>query len=201
MRGLSLCAPPPRCGDQAKLDGAFWERFSAAEAGLKTRLRELSDAVEEWRAASAVAAPLVTGFLDSAVGPLVQAYELKVRLEHILSRLMAMTEPPAPATLGSSLPTPTAPVPVAPRLFIGGVLAAGSLPDLQAAGITHVVNAAGPQVEDYFPEEFSYLRIDLEDTPEAAAALAGASGAARDAPPACVSPNPMSSHPMPSCPF
>eukprot|EP00873_Tetraselmis_striata_P035140 jgi/Tetstr1/455404/TSEL_042236.t1 len=154
---------------QAKLDDAFWESFSAAEGSLRTRLAELRAAVAEWLAASRAAAPLSTGFLDSSVGPLVQAYELKVRVEHVLARLMAMTALPAPAPA----PPSTAPVPVAPGLCIGGVLVAGSLPDLRAAGVTHVLNAAGAQVEDYFPDDFTYLRIDLDDTPEAATAMAG----------------------------
>jgi atypical dual specificity phosphatase len=92
-----------------------------------------------------VEAPLLTGFLDSEATPLVQAYELKVRLEHILSRCTALTDTIPSAAGEDGLPS-TAPVGVAPGLFIGGVLVAGSRKDLKAAGITHVVNAAGSQV-------------------------------------------------------
>lgn len=51
--------------------------------------QQLTDAISEWQTRHAVDRVLSTGFLDGT-HPIVDAYELEVRLEHMLRRLAAL---------------------------------------------------------------------------------------------------------------
>lgn len=98
-----------------------------------------------------------TGFFEgNDVNIVVDAYEFKVRLEHILERIglisdAASTERPSPIT---------------DFLFIGGALAARSMYTLRHLGITHVLclcsNEIG-QSDFQYPDLFEYRNFSIDD--------------------------------------
>ena len=55
------------------------------------------------------------------------------------------------------------PVELIPNLFIGSIGTASNLKILKETGITHIVCAA-KGVEAYYPNKFTYLKLDLLDT-------------------------------------
>ncbi|XP_057420318.1 dual specificity protein phosphatase PHS1-like [Lotus japonicus] len=87
----------------------------------------------------------------------VDAYELKVRLEHILERIALISE-------AASTERPSA---VTSSLFIGGALAARSVYTLQYLGITYILclctNEIG-QSESQFPDLFEYKNFSVCDS-------------------------------------
>ncbi|XP_057520123.1 dual specificity protein phosphatase PHS1 [Amaranthus tricolor] len=98
-----------------------------------------------------------TGFFEgSDNNTVVDAYELKVRLEHILERISLISD--AANTEKPSLVTNS--------LFISGALAARSIYTLQHLGITHVLclcsNELG-QSDSQFPELFEYRNFSISD--------------------------------------
>lgn len=99
--------------------------------------------------------PLTTGFLDGT-HPIVDLYELKVRLEHMLQRLRVL----------QAATSTSRPVPLLPKLFLGDAVAANSLHMLKLLGISHVLNAT----EDLLPpgdeHGFEYHRCPLRDVEE-----------------------------------
>lgn len=86
----------------------------------------------------------------------VDAYELKVRLEHILERI----------SLISDAANTERPSPISGSLFIGGALAARSVNTLQHVGITHILclcsNEIG-QSDSQYPELFEYSNYSISD--------------------------------------
>nr|QBK85878.1 MAG: dual specificity phosphatase [Marseillevirus LCMAC101] len=52
---------------------------------------------------------------------------------------------------------------VTPQIWIGGFLSARNGRWLQDRGVTHIVNAS-KELPDYFPQNFKYLRLDLNDS-------------------------------------
>ncbi|XP_024438133.2 dual specificity protein phosphatase PHS1 isoform X2 [Populus trichocarpa] len=98
-----------------------------------------------------------TGYFEgSDSNCVVDAYELKVRLEHILERISLISE--AANTEKPSLITNS--------LFIGGTLAARSVYTLQHLGITHILclcaNEIG-QSELQHPDLFQYKNFSISD--------------------------------------
>ncbi|XP_061957499.1 dual specificity protein phosphatase PHS1-like isoform X3 [Populus nigra] len=98
-----------------------------------------------------------TGYFEgSDSNCVVDAYELKVRLEHILERISLISE--AANTEKPSLITNS--------LFIGGTLAARSVYTLQHLGITHILclcaNEIG-QSESQHPDLFQYKNFSISD--------------------------------------
>nr|GMC73717.1 dual specificity protein phosphatase PHS1 isoform X1 [Ipomoea batatas] len=98
-----------------------------------------------------------TGFFEGSDNNyVVDAYELKVRLEHILERIVLITN--AANTEKPSL--------VLDSLFIGGALAARSVYTLQHLGITHILclctNEIG-QSDSQFPDVFEYKNFSICD--------------------------------------
>ncbi|KAF9671773.1 hypothetical protein SADUNF_Sadunf12G0083400 [Salix dunnii] len=98
-----------------------------------------------------------TGYFEgSDSNCVVDAYELKVRLEHILERISLISE--AANTEKPSLITNT--------LFIGGTLAARSVYTLQHVGVTHILclcaNEIG-QSESQHPDLFQYKNFSISD--------------------------------------
>jgi hypothetical protein len=94
---------------------------------------------------------LSTGFLDGS-HPIVDAYELGVRLQHMLRRLTALAA-------GALVQAPTC---VLPGLWLGNAVAADSHHLLQYLGVTHVVNAAqvggaGQQLHALGSADFTWL--------------------------------------------
>lgn len=102
-----------------------------------------------------------TGFFEgSDSNCVVDAYELKVRLEHILERIGLISD-------AGNTEKPSS---ISASLFIGGALAARSVHTLQHLGITHILclcsNEIG-QSDSQFPELFDYKNFsicDEEDT-------------------------------------
>ncbi|KAL6996855.1 Very-long-chain (3R)-3-hydroxyacyl-CoA dehydratase [Sarracenia purpurea var. burkii] len=90
----------------------------------------------------------------------VDAYELKVRLEHILERI----------TLISDAANTEKPSSISGSLFIGGALAARSVYTLQHLGITHILclcsNEIG-QSDSQYPELFEYKNFSIYDDEDA----------------------------------
>jgi atypical dual specificity phosphatase len=96
-----------------------------------------------------------SGFFDGTENNMVaDAYELKVRLEHIIERIALISD--AANTERPSL--------VVTNLFIGGALAARSKYTLQHLGITHVLclcsNEIG-QSDSQFPDLFEYKNFSV----------------------------------------
>ncbi|KAJ3669486.1 hypothetical protein LUZ60_011436 [Juncus effusus] len=98
-----------------------------------------------------------TGFFESTdTTTAVDAYELKVRLEHILERI----------TLISDAASTERPSQITDFLYIGGALAAKSMHTLKQIGVTHIlclcVNELG-QSESQFPSIFEYRNFSIPD--------------------------------------
>ena len=87
-------------------------------------------AVSPRSAATSSGVTLSTGFLDGT-HPVVDVYELKVRLEHMLQRLRVLQQAIATAP----------PTRLLPGLYLSGAVEASSLHLLRYYGITHVLNA------------------------------------------------------------
>ncbi|OVA09658.1 Dual specificity phosphatase [Macleaya cordata] len=98
-----------------------------------------------------------TGFFEgSENNSVVDAYELKVRLEHILERIALISE--AASTEKPSF--------ITGNLFIGGALAAKAVYTLQHLGITHILclcsNEIG-QSDSQYPDLFEYKNFSIFD--------------------------------------
>ncbi|KAL1326654.1 hypothetical protein HN51_036775 [Arachis hypogaea] len=98
-----------------------------------------------------------TGFFEGSDNNIiVDAYELKVRLEHILERIALISD-------AASTEKPSA---VTSTVFIGGALAARSVYTLQYLGITHIIclctNEIG-QSDTQFPDLFEYKNFSVYD--------------------------------------
>ncbi|XP_068659792.1 dual specificity protein phosphatase PHS1 isoform X2 [Aristolochia californica] len=102
-----------------------------------------------------------TGFFEgNDSNSVVDAYELKVRLEHILERVALISD--AANTERPSM--------ISSNLFIGGALAARSVHTLQYLGITHILclcsNEIG-QSDSQYPELFVYKNFSIYDHEDA----------------------------------
>ncbi|KAL2478953.1 Dual specificity protein phosphatase PHS1 [Forsythia ovata] len=98
-----------------------------------------------------------TGFFEgSDSNCVVDAYELKVRLEHILERIVLISD-------AGNTEKPSS---ISGSLLIGGALAARSVYTLQHLGITHILclcsNEIG-QSDSQFPELFDYKNFSICD--------------------------------------
>ncbi|WJX41070.1 Very-long-chain (3R)-3-hydroxyacyl-CoA dehydratase [Trifolium repens] len=99
-----------------------------------------------------------SGFFEgSDSNTVVDAYELKVRLEHILERIALISE-------AANTERPSA---VTSNLFIGGAQSARSVYTMQHLGITHILclctNEIG-QSDSQFPDLFTYKNFSVCDT-------------------------------------
>ncbi|KAK4750681.1 hypothetical protein SAY87_004163 [Trapa incisa] len=97
------------------------------------------------------------GFFEgSDNNSVIDAYELKVRLEHILERIALISE-------AASTEKPSA---ITNSMFIGGALAARSVFTLQQLGITHILclcaNEIG-QSDSQYPDLFEYKNFSISD--------------------------------------
>ncbi len=106
-------------------------------------------------AAASSGAKLTTGFLDGTA-PIVDIYELKVRLEHMLQRLRVLQQATATA----------APTCLLPGLYLSGAVEASSLHLLRYYGITHVLNATEDLLLPEETQSFVGMRIPLRDVEE-----------------------------------
>ncbi|KAK7304936.1 hypothetical protein VNO77_42830 [Canavalia gladiata] len=98
-----------------------------------------------------------TGFFEgSDNNTVVDAYELKVRLEHILERIALISE-------AANTERPSA---ISNSLFIGGALAARSTYTLQHLGITHILCLCTIEIgqsDSQFPDLFTYKNFSVCD--------------------------------------
>eukprot|EP00258_Populus_trichocarpa_P012172 XP_002321746.3 dual specificity protein phosphatase PHS1 isoform X1 [Populus trichocarpa] len=98
-----------------------------------------------------------TGFFEgSDSNCVVDAYELKVRLEHILERISLISE-------AANTEKPSS---ITNSLFIGGALAARSVHTLQHLGITHILCLCGNEIgqsESQHPDLFQYKNFSITD--------------------------------------
>ena len=106
-------------------------------------------------AAASSGAKLTTGFLDGTA-PIVDIYELKVRLEHMLQRLRVLQQATATAR----------PTCLLPGLYLSGAVEASSLHLLRYYGITHVLNATEDLLLPEETQSFVGMRIPLRDVEE-----------------------------------
>ncbi|CAI6012882.1 unnamed protein product, partial [Closterium sp. NIES-65] len=167
---------PPSAAGPAKsaVKAAAWR---ASLGGLPSRLsmkirgvrksaqgdEELREQVQRWdgmmreeagRICKAAAVPFVTGFMEASGGggahSLVDAYELKVRLHHLLERWGLVQD--SMATERPSL--------VLPHLYLGSAIAARSFPLLHHLSVRHVVTLCPTDLLDPDAEQsplFNYL--------------------------------------------
>eukprot|EP00850_Spirogloea_muscicola_P000016 SM000001S04418 [mRNA] locus=s1:71854:82695:- [translate_table: standard] len=99
-----------------------------------------------------------TGFLDGGGShSLVDSYELKVRLEHVLERVALILQ-------GAATERPSQ---ILPHLYIGGAVAARSIYTLEHLGITHIVSLCPSELLDLPGEQetskFRYLLCEVKD--------------------------------------
>lgn len=101
-----------------------------------------------------------TGFFEGNDNSVVDAYELKVRLEHILER----------TSLISDAASTERPSHITDYLYIGGALAARSIYTLQHVGVTHILclcsNEIG-QSDSQYPDHFEYRNFSVSDNDDA----------------------------------
>ena len=162
---------------EARHDGALADRVAAWKERFRARGAELAAAIADWQARQAngcggdggegtggggngkgsgkaeSGALLTTGFLAGSTHPLVDAYELAARLEHLLRRLAALAGAAAAR----------APAEVAPRVFLGGAVAADATHLLAHLGVTHVLNATEELLPPPPAAGFAFLRLPLRD--------------------------------------
>ncbi|KAK9120213.1 hypothetical protein Scep_018306 [Stephania cephalantha] len=101
------------------------------------------------------------GFFEGSESNIVvDAYELKVRLEHVLERIALISD-------AANTEKPSS---IISNLFIGGALAARSVHTLQHLGITHILclcsNEIG-QSDSQYPDLFEYKNFSIFDNEEA----------------------------------
>ncbi|KAK9822629.1 hypothetical protein WJX81_000355 [Elliptochloris bilobata] len=148
-------------GREAAANELISERLNHWKAAMRERGEELRTAVEEWQAKRSgtpgtprlsAASAITTGFLDGT-HPIVDAYELKVRLEHMLQRLRALQDAAATAR----------PTQLLPHLWVAGAVEANSLHLLRQLGITHLLNATEDLLLPEPSAGFQCLRCPLRD--------------------------------------
>lgn len=133
------------------------ERLAFWKDTMRTRGVEMRSAMEEWqdrRFSEQDNAPsrLTTGFLDGN-NPIVDIYELKVRLEHMLQRMRVLQSAAATA----------APSQLLPHLYVSGAVPASAHHVLHHLGITHILNATDDLPEPPATSGFIFERVALRD--------------------------------------
>lgn len=138
-----------------------FQRFTKIDADLQRELEQWSDMLKADVVKFCQENNFTTGFFEGSDSTsVVDAYELKVRLEHILERIALILD--AANTERPSL--------VTGNLFIGGALAARSVHTLQHLGITHILclcsNEIG-QSDTQYPDLFEYKNFSICDNDDA----------------------------------
>ncbi|KAH6800857.1 dual specificity protein phosphatase family protein [Perilla frutescens var. hirtella] len=138
-----------------------FHKFAKVDAELNKELEQWNDMLKNDAIKLCQENNFTTGFFEgSDSNYVVDAYELKVRLEHILERLGLISE-----AANTEKPSP-----ISGSLFIGGALAARSVYTLQLLGITHVLclcsNEIG-QADSQFPDLFEYKNFSICDHEDA----------------------------------
>ncbi|KAG6410432.1 hypothetical protein SASPL_128492 [Salvia splendens] len=134
-----------------------FHKFAKMDAELNKELEQCTDMLKNDAIKLCQENNFTTGFFEgSDSNYMVDAYELKVRLEHILERIGLISE-----AANTEKPSP-----ISGSLFIGGALAARSVYTLQLLGITHILclcsNEIG-QADSQFPDLFEYKNFSICD--------------------------------------
>lgn len=134
-----------------------FQKFAKVDAELNKELEQWNDLLKNDAIKLCQENNFTTGFFEgSDSNYVVDAYELKVRLEHILERIGLISE-----AANTEKPSP-----ISNCLFIGGALAARSVYTLQLLGITHILclcsNEIG-QADSQFPDLFEYKNFEICD--------------------------------------
>eukprot|EP00775_Hariotina_reticulata_P011736 gene11736-11881_t len=144
--GMKLDATLASINQEARHDGVLAERLAHWKSVFREKGTELSAAITAWQSRHQQAAVLSTGFLDGS-HPIVDAYELGVRLQHMLRRLTALAA-------GANVQVPLV---VLPGLFLGNAVAADSHHLLQHLKELHMLPP---------PPYFKVLPVALADEEE-----------------------------------
>ncbi|XP_010251326.2 PREDICTED: dual specificity protein phosphatase PHS1-like isoform X1 [Nelumbo nucifera] len=134
-----------------------FNKFAKLDAELNRELEQWNEMIRSDAIKLCQENNFITGFFEgSDTNSVVDAYELKVRLEHILERI-AMISDAANTEKPSSITS---------SMFIGGALAAKSIYTLQYLGITHILclcsNEIG-QSDSQYPDLFVYKNFSVCD--------------------------------------
>ncbi|KAF9623004.1 hypothetical protein IFM89_035985 [Coptis chinensis] len=134
-----------------------FNKYAKVDAELSRELEQWNDTLRTEAVKLCQENNFNTGFFEgNEANSVVDAYELKVRLEHILERIALISD--AANTEKPSL--------ITGNLFIGGALAARSVYTLQHLGITHILclcsNEIG-QSDSQYPELFEYKNFSIFD--------------------------------------
>lgn len=152
---------------EACKDQVLHSKFEMWNSALGEKCIELVSALDDWQSRSLEAIPrqgngmsLTTAFLNANLRPIVDLYELKLRLQHVLRRLSILGQ-----ALSSAHPSE-----LFPNIYISGAVAANSFHVLKHLEITHLLNATedlflpGDPRSEYISQHFkSVLRIPLRD--------------------------------------
>lgn len=134
-----------------------FQKFAKVDVELNKELEQWNEMLRNDAVKLCLENNFITGFFEGNDNNyVVDAYELKVRLEHVLERI----------TLICDAGNTEKPSSVSDCLFIGGALAARSVYTLQHLGITHILclcnNEIG-QSDSQFPELFKYKNYSVCD--------------------------------------
>ncbi|XP_073141144.1 dual specificity protein phosphatase PHS1-like isoform X2 [Henckelia pumila] len=166
------CSPIPRNCSYGKLSKGSSEplhslrltakirdfhRFAKVDTELSKELEQWNDMLKNDAVKLCQENNFISGFFEGSDNNcVVDAYELKVRLEHILERIGLICD-------AANTEKPSA---ISATLFIGGALAARSVYTLQHLGIAHILclcsNEIG-QSDSQFPELFEYQNFSIYD--------------------------------------
>nr|DAD30435.1 TPA_asm: hypothetical protein HUJ06_009286 [Nelumbo nucifera] len=132
-----------------------FNKFAKVDAELNRELEQWNEMLKSDAVKLCQENNFITGFFEgNDTNSVVDAYELKVRLEHILERI-AMISDAANTERPSSITS---------NLFIGRALAARSVYTLQNLGITHILclcsNEIG-QSDSQYPDLFKYKNFSV----------------------------------------
>ncbi|KAM7480203.1 hypothetical protein LguiA_028416 [Lonicera macranthoides] len=138
-----------------------FHKFAKVDAELNKELEQWNEMVKNDAVKLCLENNFNTGFFEgNDSNCVVDAYELKVRLEHILERIALISD-------AANTEKPSS---VSGSLFIGGALAARSVYTLQHLGIAHILclcsNEIG-QSDSQYPELFEYKNFSICDNEDA----------------------------------
>ncbi|KAJ0527916.1 putative phosphoric monoester hydrolase [Helianthus annuus] len=134
-----------------------FHKFAKVDAELNKELEQWNELIKNEAVKLCQENNFNSGFFESnESNSVVDAYELKLRLEHILERISLISD-------AGNTEKPTL---ITSSLFIGGALAARSVYTLQHIGITHILclcsNEIG-QADSQRPDLFEYRNFCIDD--------------------------------------
>lgn len=134
-----------------------FHKFAKVDAELNKELEQWNEMLRNDAVKLCQENNFNTGFFEGSDNNcVVDAYELKVRLEHILERIALISD-------AANTEKPSS---ISGSLFIGGALAARSVYTLQHLGITHILclcsNEIG-QSDSQYPDLFEYRNFSICD--------------------------------------